>query len=151
MSNNSDFWAVRQPAHVAHFIQIHMTSARFVAARTAIPVEVILAQSALESDWGRAAKGNDYFGIKGRSQARNPASTATGEARTYSDYAEAADDYASFLLRDFATAMAYRASPEEFAEMVARQGYSIDPQYASKLCSIILLNVVPFLSYLSGK
>lgn len=164
MSNKPDFWAVRQPAHVVNFIQMHVTSARFVAARTGIPIAVILAQSALESDWGRAVKGNDYFGIKGRSQVLNPASSANPEliaqgkssaaiskVRTYSGYAEAADDYAAFLLKDYQTAMAYRANPEEFAEMVARQGYSADPQYATKLCSIILLNVLPMLSFLSGR
>jgi flagellum-specific peptidoglycan hydrolase FlgJ len=155
---------VRQPANVAHFILLHVTPARLVAARTGIPVEVILAQSALESDWGRVVKGNDYFGIKGRSHARDPVSSvypeltaqgkqsaATSKVRIYSGYAEAADDYASFLLMQYRTAFAYRADPEEFAEMVARQGYSADPQYGSKLCSIILLNVLPMLSFLSGR
>lgn len=164
MSNKSDFWTVRQPAHVVHFILLHVTSARLVAARTGIPIEVILAQSALESNWGRAVKGNDYFGIKGRSQTLDPASSAnpeltvqgkqsaaTRKVRIYSGYAEAADDYASYLLSQYRTAWAYRSNPEEFAEMVARQGYSADPQYASKLCSIILLNVLPMLSFLSGR
>jgi flagellum-specific peptidoglycan hydrolase FlgJ len=156
---------VRQPAHVGHFILLHMTSTRLVAARTGIPLEVIFAQSALESDWGRVVKGNDYFGIKGRSETRNPASiipteltsygkpsiAASKKDRIYSNYAEAADDYASFLLMQYRTAFAYRTNPEEFARMVARLGYSTDPDYASKLSSIILLNVLPMLSSLSGR
>lgn len=146
MSNKSDFWAVTQPAHVVHFIRTHAASAGLVAARTGIPAEVILAQSALESDWGRLVKGNDYFGIKRRAQARNPAASANGKAFAYSGYAEAADDYASLLVREYSTAFAYKANPEEFADAVVRQGYSTDPQYASKLRSIILLNVLPVLS-----
>jgi flagellum-specific peptidoglycan hydrolase FlgJ len=150
MSNKSDFWAVTQPAHVVHFIQLHVASARFVAARTGIPAEVILAQSALESDWGRVVRGNDYFGIKRRLQARNAASSANGKISAYSGYDEAVDDYVSLLQREYTTAFAHKANPEEFADAVARQGYSTDPQYASKLRSIILLNVLPVLSGASG-
>jgi flagellum-specific peptidoglycan hydrolase FlgJ len=163
MSNKADFWAVDQPAHVVHFIQMHAASAKLVAARTGVPAEVILAQSALESDWGRVVKGNDYFGIKRRTQLQNPESSsipqpaakgttaASSKAPAYSGYAEAAGDYASFLLSEFSTALPYRANPEEFAEMVASRGYSTDPQYASKMCSIILLNVLPMLAFLSGR
>jgi flagellum-specific peptidoglycan hydrolase FlgJ len=163
MSNNSDFWTVRQPAHVIHFIQIHAASANLVSARTGIPAAVILAQSALESNWGRAVKGNDYFGLQQRLQRKKAASTAnlalavngvpvaTGNVRLYPSYAEAASDYATLLLNEFPTALAYRFNPEEFAEILARQGYSPDPQYASKLCSIILLNVLPMLAFLSGR
>jgi flagellum-specific peptidoglycan hydrolase FlgJ len=55
------------------------------------------------------------------------------------------------LVRDYPTAFAYRANPEEFADAVARQGYYTNPQYATKLRSIILLNVLPLLSAASGK
>jgi flagellum-specific peptidoglycan hydrolase FlgJ len=57
----------RQPIYVVHFIGLHAGDARLISARTGIPAEVILAQSALESNWGRSVKGNAYFGIKGKS------------------------------------------------------------------------------------
>jgi flagellar protein FlgJ len=55
----------QQPAYVSSFVSLHRTEAKVISARTGIPTEVILAQSALESDWGRTVKGNAYFGIKG--------------------------------------------------------------------------------------
>ncbi|MDL2357163.1 MAG: glucosaminidase domain-containing protein, partial [Pseudomonadota bacterium] len=57
----------KQPVHVASFIGLHIAEAKDISARTGIPSEVILAQSALESNWGRTVKGNAYFGIKGKS------------------------------------------------------------------------------------
>ncbi|WP_071658899.1 glucosaminidase domain-containing protein [Duganella sp. HH101] len=48
----------QQPAHVARFIGLHVSDAQIIAARTGIPAEVILAQSALESNWGRSVKGS---------------------------------------------------------------------------------------------
>ncbi len=68
----------QQPAHVAHFVGLHISDAKIISARTGIPTEVILAQSALESNWGRSVKGNAYFGIKGKS--------ATGHSTTFSTH-----------------------------------------------------------------
>ena len=150
MANKPDYWAVTQPAHVVHFIQMHAAAARLVAARTGIPAEVILAQSALETDWGRLVKGNDYFGFMRRLRTGNPALSATAKILSYSGFAEAAEEYALLLVRDYPTAFAYRANPEEFADAVARQGYYTNPQYATKLRSIILLNVLPLLASASG-
>ena len=48
----------QRPAHVVHFIGLHISDAKIVSARTGIPVAVILAQSALESNWGRSVKGS---------------------------------------------------------------------------------------------
>jgi flagellum-specific peptidoglycan hydrolase FlgJ len=69
----------QQPAHVTHFIHVHKAEAQAVSARTGIPVEVILAQSALESDWGRKIKGSAYFGIKGKSATANSTVFTTHE------------------------------------------------------------------------
>ncbi len=148
----------KQPVHVAHFVGLHIGDAKTTSARTGIPVEVILAQSALESNWGRTVKGNAYFGIKGKSITGNSTTFSTHEVtlsgqriseidefRAYTNYAEAAADYASLIQRKYPTALAYRNDPEKFAEAVARQGYATDPQYAKKLKSIIHSHITPLL------
>lgn len=147
-----------QPAHVLHFVRMHSADARLVAAKTGVPIEVILAQSALESDWGRSVKGNAYFGIKGKSPTGDSTSFATREVtptgevtsavsefRAYTDYAEAANDYAALIQRKYPLAMLVRKDPMKFAEAVATQGYATDPHYAIKLKSIIRAHIAPLL------
>lgn len=148
-----------QPAHVAHFVALHIGDARTVSTRTSIPAEVILAQSALESNRGRSVKDNAYFGIKGKSESGRSTTFSTHEVtlsgqrigvtdefRAYTDYAEAAADYASLIQRKYPTALAYRNDPERFAEAVASHGYATDPLYAQKLKSIIRSHIVPLVS-----
>jgi len=119
---------------------------------------VILAQSALESDWGRTVKGNAYFGIKGKSPTGNSTSFSTHEVtlsgqrisevdafRAYASYFEAANDYASLIQRKYPAAFVHRNAPEKFAEAVAKQGYATDPHYAKKLKSIIHSHITPLL------
>ncbi|NVD69797.1 glucosaminidase domain-containing protein [Duganella sp. BJB1802] len=113
-------------------------------------------QSALESNWGRSVKENAYFGIKGKSTAGCSTTFATHEVtlsgkrisevdefRAYANYAEAAADYASLIQRKYSTVMAHRTNPAEFAEAVSRRGYATDPQYATKLKSIIRVHSAP--------
>jgi flagellum-specific peptidoglycan hydrolase FlgJ len=148
----------QQPAHVIIFVRLHITEAKVIYARTGIPAEVILAQSALESDWGRTVKGNAYFGIKGKSATGHSTTFSTHEVtlsgqriceidefRAYNSYAEAAADYASLIQRRYPAAFAYRNDPEKFAEAVARLGYATDPHYAKKLRTIIHSHIKPLL------
>ncbi|MBV6319734.1 glycoside hydrolase family 73 protein [Duganella violaceipulchra] len=148
----------QQPAHVAHFVGLHTSDARIISARTGIPTEVILAQSALESNWGRSVKGNAYFGIKGKSATGHSTTFSTHEVklsgkrireinefRAYANYTEAADDYASLLQRKYPTVFAYQSDPDRFAEAIARRGYATDPDYARKLKSIIHAHITPLL------
>ena len=149
----------QQPGYISSFVNLHLTDATAISTRTGIPTEVILAQSALESNWGRTVKANAYFGIKGKSAAGNSTSFATHEVtlagktvsevdefRAYNNYAEAANDYASLIQRKYPTALAYRNDPKKFAETVARLGYATDPRYAKKLKSIIHSHITPLLN-----
>lgn len=149
----------RQPAHVTMFVALHSGEAKAISASSGIPAEVILAQSALESDWGRAVKGNAYFGIKGKSPTGQSTKFATHEVtlsgqsvseidefRAYASYAEAAADYATLIRRKYPAALAHRNNPEKFAETVAGHGYATDPNYAKKLKSIIRVHIAPLLA-----
>lgn len=148
----------QQPGYVILFFRLHITEAKIISAHTGVPVEVILAQSALESNWGRTVRDNAYFGIKGKSSKGKSTSFSTHEVtlsgqrvseidefRAYSSYFEAADDYASLIRRKYTAAFVYRNDPEKFAESVARLGYATDPQYARKLRSIIHSHITPLL------
>lgn len=149
----------QQPPRVALFVNLHISDARIVATNTGVPTEVILAQSALESNWGRSVKGNAYFGIKGKSSTGDSITFSTHEVtlsgkrisevdgfRAYASYAEAADDYASLIQRKYPAALSHRDDPEKFAETVARHGYATDPHYARKLKSIIHAHIKPLLN-----
>ena len=114
----------QQPAHVVSFVALHANEAKAISASTDIPAEVILAQSALESNWGRTVQGNAYFGIKGKSTTGQSITFATHEVtlsgqrvsevdefRAYTSYTEAAADYTSLILRRYPAALAHRNDP----------------------------------------
>lgn len=148
----------QHPAHVISFVSIHASDARNLSARTGIPAEAILAQSALESNWGRTVRDNAYFGIKGKSPSGGSTRFTTHEVlpsgqrvsqvdefRAYASYAESADDYASLIQRRYGAALAHRNDPAAFVGAVASQGYATDPLYADKLKAIIRVHVAPLL------
>lgn len=151
------------PPHVVRFVQAHLLDARSVAARAGIPAEVVLAQSALETDWGRRVRGNAWFGVKGVAPSGRSSTFETHEValggrrigmtatfRAYDDYREAADDYASLVRRRYPRAMQHRDDPVAFADALARQGYATDPQYGWKLASVIRTHVAPLLRVASS-
>jgi flagellar protein FlgJ len=139
------------PANVNAFVARALPAARRVSAKWDVPVAVILAQSALESGWGKHVVHNAYFGIKGKSPSGNSTSFATTEViggkvihlndqfRAYKDYEESADDYARFLNENqrYRSAFSYTNNPVRFIEEIARAGYATDPHYAASLKSII--------------
>lgn len=46
------------------FVNTYAPAARNIAARTGVPVLVMLAQAALESGWGKSAPSFNFFGVK---------------------------------------------------------------------------------------
>ncbi|WP_233806459.1 glycoside hydrolase family 73 protein [Paraburkholderia sp. HP33-1] len=137
-------------AYVPNFIHNHRATAQAIQRKYGVPAGVVLAQSALESNWGRTVKGNAYFGIKGRSpngqsttfsthETVNGVSVATTDTfRAYSSYADAADDYANMLKHSARFRSAFmHIDSIGFATEIARNHYATDPQYGAKLISII--------------
>ncbi len=125
-----------------------------VKAHWGVPVAVTLAQGALESDWGRHAPGNIFFGIKGKSPKGKTINVTTHENyngkstvindgfRSYSTLEEAAEDYGRFLATNhrYAGAFAFRNEPEKFIHVVAKAGYATNPDYEKLLLGIIRAN-----------
>lgn len=140
------------------FVKLLRPHAERVNQRTGIPLEVMIAQAALETGWlkyptkdrhtGRDSK--NLFNIKGQGPAgsvtiltteylRGERQKVEAKFRAYNSYEESFEDYAKLLSQNtrYAPAMAVRDNPIEFARQLQRCGYATDPQYADKLISIM--------------
>jgi len=132
--------------------------ARVASQQSGIPHQLIVAQAALESGWGQreiptagGAPSYNLFGIKAGANWSGPVTEITttefeqgaakkvkAKFRVYGSYVEAIADYVKLLTSNprYADVAAAR-SPEQAAHALQRAGYATDPQYASKLVSVI--------------
>lgn len=146
------------PAGPREFLNDIWPHARRAAARLDVPPEAIMAQAALETGWGKhvmqrpdGSSSFNLFGIKAdarwqgeqvvkqtlefRDGVMQPERAAF---RSYNSLAEGLDDYARFLqsqprYRDALTA----DSATDFARGLQQAGYATDPEYSSKIRSIM--------------
>ncbi len=146
--------AVPKAAFKVSWINRALPAARLVKGTWGVPIAVTLAQGALESNWGRSAPGNVYFGVKGKSPDGKSVAVATHEVsggvrraetdafRSYDSLESSADDYGRFLVTNhrYVAAFNYRDDPDMFIHMVAQAGYATDPLYESKIKSIMAAN-----------
>ncbi|ASK34807.1 flagellar assembly peptidoglycan hydrolase FlgJ [Alloalcanivorax mobilis] len=145
-------------AEPERFISQLAGPARAASRRSGVPAELILAQAALETGWGRreittADGGNSHnlFGIKatgGWAGASTEAATheyVAGERtparerfRVYRSYDEAFADHARLLGENPRYAGVVNAdSPQQAAVALQQGGYATDPAYASKLIAVM--------------
>ncbi|WP_295993723.1 flagellar assembly peptidoglycan hydrolase FlgJ [Rugamonas sp.] len=149
----------KQPAHVREFQHKLAADADAASQATGIPAKFMLGQAALESGWGkREIKGSDgktshnLFGIKagpdwkGKTVSATTTEYVNGKAqskvekfRAYDSYSDSFKDYASVLASNprYQKVLASGGDAASFAQGLQRAGYATDPQYASKLTSII--------------
>ena len=141
-----------------------LTPARFVAdlrplaaaaaARLGVEPEVLLAQAALETGWGRhivGASSNNLFNIKAsrdwpgdtvrRAVLEYRDGVAVREVATFRAYgspAESFADYATFLQASprYARALARAADGEAYLRELQDAGYATDPRYADKVIGV---------------
>ena len=145
-------------AHVEQFVFRMLPAAQRASEASGVPVQLIMAQAALESGWGRreirAEDGKtsyNLFGIKADKNWKGPVVEATtveyvnGAAqktqatfRAYGSYEESFCDYARFLTSNprYANVLATQ-SPTEAAHGLQRAGYATDPNYGGKLVRIM--------------
>ncbi len=152
--------AERAPAFADQqdFIERMLPLARQAGARLGVPAEAIVAQSALETGWGRHVMQRPdgspawaMFGIKAGSDWDGDTVSVTtleiidGEAvrerarfRAYASPAEAARDYVQFLTSRprYAEALQAGSDASAFARGLQRAGYATDPDYAAKITRI---------------
>jgi flagellum-specific peptidoglycan hydrolase FlgJ len=130
------------------FVASMMPHALKVSQETGLDPRLVIAQSALETGWGKSAPGNNFFGIKSHGRAGGNTMPTTevvngqpvrmnDSFRAYADMGESAGDYAAFLranprYRDVLGAQGLDAQ----IEAMARSGYATDPNYGAKLRQI---------------
>lgn len=116
-----------------------------------LPADVVLTQAGLESAWGKAVYGNNFFGIKanaawkGQTQLLGTSEFVGGKYirvkrafRKYSTPEESFVDYCKFIVenrRYRAAVERYKQSgnSEQYCRDIAAAGYATAPDYADKL------------------
>jgi flagellar protein FlgJ len=145
-------------AHVEAFVSRLLPAAQRASEASGVPAQLIMAQAALESGWGKreirredGSSSFNVFGIKADRSWKGPVAETTtteyvnGEPqktraafRAYGSYDEAFADYAKFLASNprYAGVLGAR-DPAEAAHGLQRAGYATDPEYGGKLVRIM--------------
>ena len=114
-------------------------------ARIGVDPRIIAAQAALESNYGKSAPGNNYYGIKshGKKGGNTLATTEVVDGqqvrtnasfRAYPDMASSVSGYADFIAGNprYAGFREAEGLPNEVAALQA-SGYATDPNYGAKV------------------
>lgn len=144
--------------HVGQFMQTLVAPAQAASATTGVPAELILAQAALETGWGRheitTRNGNNshnLFGIKAGSHWKGETTDIVTHEyingrrtqvvdtfRVYDSFEHAFTDYASLIGNNPRYAGVVQApTAEQAARELQRGGYATDPRYADKLVAVM--------------
>jgi flagellar protein FlgJ len=123
-----------------------------------IPVNYMIAQSALETGWGRKEiiKRNgktsyNLFGIKAHNWNGESVKIRTTEYvngirisrvekfRVYNSYTESFNDFAKLIKENprYRRVTKNLSSPHKYANAIQKSGYATDPHYATKLVGVI--------------
>ncbi len=143
----------RQPrlSYVTNFILKTLPVAKNIKLKYKIPVSVLIAQAALDLDWGKHIRTNQYFGFVPRKAKQGKKVgfkleyingkkvVKAGIFRSCDNFHAAAEGYGYFLSSNpqFKSAFQYTQKPLIFAEKIQRAGFSPDPFYANKIRSLI--------------
>ena len=141
------------------FIDTLMPYAKKVAKILGISPAALVAQSALETGWGkRIINGADnqssfnLFNIKahknwqGEKVAKDSLEVENGigikrrsDFRAYQDYAQSFDDYGKFITNNqrYKDALQQGTDADRYVEELQKAGYATDPQYAEKIKQIM--------------
>lgn len=135
------------------FVAANLQFAKNAEAENGVPHLVALAQSALESGWGKKAPGNNLFGIRAdKSWTGEKVAITTKEFiggkmvtlkdqmfRAYPTTEGSFKDWGRFLRVNprYRSAFLVTDDPYAFARAIAAAGYATDPEYATKLVSMI--------------
>jgi flagellar protein FlgJ len=143
----------------AGFVRQHLAAAQQASEETGIPAHFMLAQSALETGWGKreiigrdGTNSHNLFGIKAGGSWTGPTVDVTtteyigGQPRkltqTFRAYASAAESFADYakLMKDsprYAKVVERAQDAKAFAMGLQKAGYATDPLYGQKLGQVI--------------
>jgi len=141
------------------FIRVLWSDATEAGNALGLPPDVLIAQAALETGWGRhfprdsnGQSSRNLFGIKAGRSWDGPKAVVTtlefdaGVAqptqaafRAYGDFGESFRDYVDLLRGNsrYADALQRVADTPRFLDSLQHAGYATDPEYASKIKSIL--------------
>lgn len=123
------------------FYRRMMPYALAVSQQTGVDPRIVIAQSAIETGYGRSAPQNNFFGIKGPGGTYTTTEygpqgkyTTQDSFRGYGSMAESAADYADFInknprYKDFRSAQGLDAQ----LAALQKSGYATDPNYSAKV------------------
>ncbi len=145
-------------ADQASFIRDVWPEAQRAAQQLGVDPRGLVAQAALETDWGRSVpqstgggSSNNLFGIKAGSAWAGPSissatteyeggarNAATARFRAYGSRADSFQDYVSLLSSNprYSAALNTGGNVQAFASALQRGGYATDPDYARKITAI---------------
>jgi len=140
------------------FVQRLWPAARKVAESLGLLPEVLLAQAALETGWGKKIPAGDdgssmnLFGIKADSRWRGErvgvstveyregmAVRERADFRSYDSPEDSMEDYARFLKENprYEQALKNAGDSRRYLQELQKAGYATDPEYAGKILSIM--------------
>lgn len=140
------------------FIRGLWPQAREAGEQLGVAPESLVAQAALETDWGRSVpqdatgrSSNNLFGIKASAGWDGPSVSAgtrefaggatratTAQFRAYGSREQSFQDYVALLKSDphYAAALNTGSNVQAFASALQQGGYATDPEYARKVSAI---------------
>ncbi|UYG00049.1 flagellar assembly peptidoglycan hydrolase FlgJ [Halomonas sp. GD1P12] len=146
------------PDHVKRFMATLAGPAQVASQASGVPAELILAQAALETGWGRheipthqGGNSHNLFGIKAGSRWQGATTDIVTHEylngqrtrmvdtfRVYDSFEHAFTDYANLIGQNPRYAGVVEAqSAEQAARALQSGGYATDPRYAEKLVAIM--------------
>ncbi|WP_030074296.1 flagellar assembly peptidoglycan hydrolase FlgJ [Halomonas alkaliantarctica] len=146
------------PDHVQRFLTTLAAPAQAASHATGVPAELILAQAALETGWGRheiatqhGGNSHNLFGIKAGSHWQGKTTDIVTHEyingrrtqivdsfRVYDSFEHAFTDYANLIGNNPRYAgVVQAADAHQAAHELQRGGYATDPQYADKLVAVM--------------
>tara|TARA_R110002095_G_scaffold97941_5_gene86000 strand:+ start:1945 stop:2940 length:996 start_codon:yes stop_codon:yes gene_type:complete len=141
------------------FIQQLMPVAEGVAAAAGVAPEMLVAQAALETGWGKylprhtdGSSSHNLFGIKADQRWSGERVTTTtlefrdglaqrekAAFRAYGSYEQSMQDYVQFLSQSprYQAALEQAHDPRSYTQQLQLAGYATDPDYSNKIMGIL--------------
>ncbi len=142
-----------------NFIKQLLPHAQSAAEKLDVPAEVLIAQAAVETGWGKyvsrfegGRSSYNLFNIKadaswdGKYLAKDTLEVINGvtqkqhaKFRVYDSFAESFEDYVKFLKENprYQQALENSKDPELFLQQLQQSGYATDPAYANKILTVL--------------
>ncbi len=133
------------------FVKSIWGSAKRAASSLGVSPAVLVAQAALETDWGKKVIHQNLFNIKADSRWKNQTTTVAAlenkngvlvkeksSYRAYHSVDESFDDYADFIKTNqrYGTALTQAHDPSGYMNALQSAGYATDTDYAKKVMQI---------------